>query len=185
MVREDLGFPSRSWNTLTSEDGLYEPCLWLETTGFKYSMKEKNHPASLHQFLPVQKIVSLSEMLQRLKGGRALHPVPSPHLMLHLLVLCWAESFGWLFQVDVLTSEWHLWKVSKTPLIVFLKKSLLMCTHHSSCQTNFVLQFSKHQLCCLSSLNFPVSSLQSQKKNNEQEVERCCLGPRSRSYLSH
>lgn len=47
-------------------------------------------------------------------------------------------------------------------------KILLVCTHHLSWQANFMLQFSGHQLCCLLSVNFSVSSLRSQENNKRQ-----------------
>lgn len=159
----------------------------LKPPGFKYSTKEKSHPTfACHSFSVCRAatvIVSLPELVAEIKGVVEHFTQPGQHQVLHkyhLLVVCWVESFGWLFQVDVLTSEWHLWNVSKTNFIDFTIKNLLRCTYHSPRQANFVVIAFWVPVTLL-----PKCKFSRDKISRDQGVERCCTGVSSQSYFSH
>lgn len=62
-------------------------------------------------------------------------------------------------------------------------KSLLVCTHHSSCKLTLCYNFQGIRYVVYWVWIFQCL-LSRARNNNEQEVERCCCGLRSLSYLT-
>lgn len=149
--------------------------LWILSLPWKHedwntARKGKSPNLSLPQFLhDVQvaiKILSPSELAAKIKSVVEHSLMPGLHQMLHkyfLLVLCWVVSFWWLFQVDLLTLPWHLWKLNNPSFITFLMKFINVYLSFTMA-SKLCVTLPGPQLPYLPSVNFLASFLQSQEK---------------------